>query len=175
MREHGPARSKGGNRTKRAWLFPATVLHVYGLLYLLSPTKTVLALESCAKVGLSLVIPLAFVIVVMFLLNLLVRPSHVSGLLGKRAGAKAIVLSLVAGIISAGPIYAWYPLLKDLKEQGAADGPIAVFLYNRAVKPFLLPVMIGYFGWQYVLVLTFLMILGSILLGYGMQVLARNH
>jgi len=43
------------------------------------------------------------------------------------------------------------------------------------VKPFLLPVMIGYFGWQYVLVLTFLMILGSILLGYGMQVLARNH
>ena len=175
MTEQGPTGSKGGKRAKGTWLFPATVLVLYGMLYLVAPGKSALALESCAKVGLSLVVPLAFVIVVMFLLNLLIRPSHVSGLLGQRAGAKAFVLSLVAGIISAGPIYAWYPLLKDLKEQGAADGPIAVFLYNRAVKPFLLPVMIGYFGWRYVLVLTFLMILGSILLGYGMQVLARNH
>lgn len=175
MTEQVSAGSKGGKRDRRGWLFPAAVLVLYGLLYLLSPTKTVLAFASCAKAGRSLVVPLAFVIVVMFLLNLFIRPSHVSGLLGQRSGAKAIVLSLVAGIISAGPIYAWYPLLKDLKEQGAADGPMAVFLYNRAVKPFLLPVMIGYFGWQYVLVLTFLMILGSILLGYGMQVLARNH
>ena len=160
---------------KRTWVFPAAVLLVYGLLYLLSPERTVLALETCAKVGRSLLVPLAFVVVVLFLLNLLIRPSHVSRLLGQRAGAKAIVLSLVAGIISAGPIYAWYPLLKDLKEQGAADGPMAVFLYNRAVKPFLVPVMIGYFGWRYVLVLTFLMILASILLGCGMQILARNH
>lgn len=175
MTKQAPAPSKGGRRIRRAWLFPAAVLLVYGLLYLLSPDRTVLALESCARVGLSLVVPLAFVIVVMFLLNLLIRPSQVSSLLGQHAGAKAIILSLVAGIISAGPIYAWYPLLKDLKEQGAADGPIAVFLYNRAVKPFLLPVMIGYFGWRYVVVLTFLMILGSILLGYGMQVLSRRR
>jgi uncharacterized membrane protein YraQ (UPF0718 family) len=160
---------------RRTWIFPAGVLVLYGILYPVTPGKTVLALESCAKVGLSLVVPFAFVVVVMFLLTLLIRPSHVSGLLGQHAGAKAIILSAGAGIVSAGPIYAWYPLLKDLKEQGAADGPIAVFLYNRAVKPFLLPVMIGYFGWRYVLVLTFLMILGSILLGYGMQILARNH
>ena len=85
-----------------------------------------------------------------------------------------MILALVAGMISAGPIYAWYPLLKDLREQGAHEGPIAVFLYNRGVKPFLLPVMIGYFGWRYVLMLTLLMIVGSIVLGYGMQMLAHN-
>ena len=175
MTKQAPARPKGGGGMRRTWIFPAGVLVLYGMLYLVTPGKTALALESCAKVGLSLIVPFAFVVVVMFLLNLLIRPSHVSGLLGQHAGAKAIILSLVAGIVSAGPIYAWYPLLKDLKEQGAADGPIAVFLYNRAVKPFLLPVMIGYFGWRYVLVLTFGMILGSILLGYGMQILARNH
>jgi len=175
MMEQVPARPKGDRRIKRTWIFPAAILVVYGLLYLLSPGKTVLALQACAKVGLSLFVPLAFVVGVLFLLNLLVRPSHVSGLLGQRAGAKAMVLCVVAGVLSAGPIYAWYPLLKDLKEQGAADGPLAVFLYNRAVKPFLLPVMIGYFGWQYVVVLTFLMILGSIFLGYGMQLLAAHH
>lgn len=175
MTKQAPAGPEGGGGMRRTWLFPAGVLALYVMLYRVAPGKTALALESCAKVGLSLVVPFALVVVVMFLLNLLVLPFHVSRLLGQRAGAKAIALSLVAGIISAGPIYAWYPLLKDLKEQGAADGPIAVFLYNRAVKPFLLPVMIGYFGWRYVLVLTSLMILGSILLSYGMQILARNH
>jgi len=174
MKKQAPAGPKGGRGVRRTWIFPAGVLALYGILYLVKPGKTVLALESCAKVGLSLAVPFAFVVGVMFLLNLLIRPSHVSALLGQHAGAKAIVLSLVAGIVSAGPIYAWYPLLKDLKEHGAADGPIAVFLYNRAVKPFLLPVMIGYFGWRYVLVLTCLMILCSILIGYGMQVPARN-
>jgi len=167
--------SGSGRRIGRTWIFPAAVLGVYGMLYLMSPHKTGLALKACARVGLSLAVPLAFVVVVLFLLNLVVRPSHVSRLLGERAGAKAIALSVVAGILSVGPIYAWYPLLKDLKEHGAADGPMAVFLYNRAVKPFLLPVMIGYFGWPYVVVLTSLMILGSMVLGQGMQVLARKH
>jgi len=177
MMAQTPGSSKAGRQIKRTrtWLFPAGALLLYGILFLLSPGKTTLALKECAKVARSLVIPLVFVVAVLFLLNLLVRPSHVAGLLGKRAGGRAIVLSLVAGIISAGPIYAWYPLLKDLNERGAANGPIAVFLYNRAVKPFLLPVMIGYFGWRYVLVLTVLMIPGSILLGCAMQIPARNH
>jgi hypothetical protein len=48
-----------------------------------------------------------------------------------------------------GPIYAWYPLLKELREKGAANSLIAIFLGNRAVKPFLLPIMISYFGWVY--------------------------
>jgi len=40
--------------------------------------------------------------------------------------------------------------LKELRKKGAADSLIAVFLGNRAVKPFLLPIMISYFGWVYV-------------------------
>ena len=49
---------------------------------------------------------------------------------------------IAAGIISTGPIYAWYPLLKDFKEKRAGGSVIAI-LYNRAVKPFLLLVMIS--------------------------------
>jgi hypothetical protein len=43
-------------------------------------------------------------------------------------------------------------LLKDLKEKGAAESSIAIFLQNRAIKPFLLPVMVTYFGWNFVIV-----------------------
>jgi len=113
------ARPKGGTRIKPAWVFPVGVLVLYGVLSFPSPDRTVVALKTSAKVGLSLGIPFAFVVAVLFLVNLLVRPSQVAGLLGQRAGAKAMVLPLIAGIISAGPIFAWYPLLKKLKEEGA--------------------------------------------------------
>ncbi|GBC59147.1 hypothetical protein DENIS_0083 [Desulfonema ishimotonii] len=65
-----------------------------------------------------------------------------------------------------GPIYAWYPLLGDLRTRGAGYAPIAIFLCNRAgVKPFLLPVMISCFGWPYVLILTTLGIFGAFAIG----------
>jgi uncharacterized membrane protein YraQ (UPF0718 family) len=72
---------------------------------------------------------------------------------------------MLAGILSAGPVYAWFPLLKGLREKGADASLIAIFLGNRAVKPFLLPVMISYFGWKYVLVLTVLTSVGAVAVG----------
>jgi uncharacterized membrane protein YraQ (UPF0718 family) len=64
-------------------------------------------------------------------------------------------------------------LLKDLREKGAANSFLAIFLGNRAVKPFLLPIMISYFGWIYVLVLTLFTVLGSIIVGYLVGVLVK--
>ena len=165
---------KGAARLKRIGLFPVAVLVLYGVLYLLAREKTLLALQASGRTAVALSVPLAFVLMILFLMNLLVRPSQVAGLLGAHAGSKAMLLALAAGIISAGPIFAWYPLLKKLKAEGAGEGPIAVFLYNRAVKPFLLPVMIGYYGWQYVLVLTLLMISGSLVLGCCIGRLVRT-
>ncbi len=43
---------------------------------------------------------------------------------------------------------------------------IGVFLVNRAVKPFLLPVMVSIFGWTYVLILTLLTVAGSFSVGF---------
>jgi hypothetical protein len=51
---------------------------------------------------------------------------------------------------------------------------IAVFLGNRAVKPFLLPIMISYFGWVYVLLLTFFTITGSVAAGYLVGILLKE-
>jgi len=73
-----------------------------------------------------------------------------------------------------GPIYAWYPMLKTLQEKGVDSSLIAVFLGNRAVKPFLLPIMISYFGWTYVLILVVFTILGSIGVGYCVDVLVKE-
>lgn len=166
--------TKGERSLKRIGIFPASVVVLYGALYFLSPTSTLEALKATAKISLALCLPLSLVFSVMFLLNLFVRPAQIAGVFSRNSGMKGMMLSIVAGIISMGPIFAWYPLMKKMKEEGAGEGPIAIFLYNRAIKPFLLPVMIAYFGWIYVMIITILTILGSIVLGYSMNALSRN-
>lgn len=157
------------------FLFPAVVLLTYGVLLIVSPGRAMDAIRNSGHVALNMFIPLALIFVLMVLINLLLKPARVARLLGKSSGVKGIALSAAAGIISTGPIYTWYPLLKDLKEKGAGDSPIAIFLYNRAVKPFLLPIMVAYFGWLYVLVLTILTVGASVFLGYSINLFLHRE
>ena len=150
----------------RMFLFPIAVIVIYVILFFISPNETGQAIRSSGNMFLGMLIPLGLVFLIMLLINLFLKPAAVAKFLGKGSGIKGIALSVAAGIISTGPIYAWYPLLKDLREKGAGESSIAIFLYNRAVKPFLLPVMIGYFGWLYVVILTILMVVASIIIGF---------
>jgi len=153
----------------RVYLFPVSIFLIYAVLYFISPYTVFVALISSGKVFLSMLVPLLFIFVLMFLINLFVKPAQVAKLLGQASGIKGTLLVAAAGILSTGPIYAWYPLLRDLKEKGAGNYAISVFLYNRAVKPFLLPIMVDYFGWLYVIVLTILTVATSIFVGYSIN------
>ncbi|MBW1767613.1 MAG: hypothetical protein JRJ65_11245, partial [Deltaproteobacteria bacterium] len=64
--------------------------------------------------------------------------------------------------------------LKELQKKGVKNSLIAIFLGNRAVKPFLLPMIISYFGWTYMLILTVFTILGSFANGYFTGVLVQE-
>ncbi len=154
-------------------LFPALVLVAYGIILAIMPEKASIALKSSGNILLTMLLPLSLVFILMLVTNLFLKPAQIVKFLGRGAGIKGIILSATAGIISVGPIYAWYPLLKDLREKGAANSFLAIFLGNRAVKPFLLPIMISYFGWIYVLVLTLFTVLGSIIVGYLVGVLVK--
>jgi len=154
--------------------FPAVMLVIYGILFAVMPDRTSFALKSSGNIFLSMLVPLGLVFVLMILLNLFLKPAQIIRFLGKGAGIKSILLPAAAGIISTGPIYVWYPLLKDLRGKGAGNSPIAIFLYNRAVKPFLLPIMIAYFGWIYVVILTVLTVLGSVAVGYALSALMKG-
>lgn len=172
----GPVqKGKGPRQPGRVLLFPVIVLAIYGVLFVAMPDKALLALESSGKVLRNIALPLGIVFGIMLVLNLFVKPAQITKFIGRRAGTKGIMLSAGAGIISAGPIYVWYPLLKELREKGAGASPIAVFLYSRSVKPFLLPIMIAYFGWQYVVILTGLTVLGAIALGYSLEFLVKER
>ncbi|HEY91985.1 MAG TPA: permease [Dehalococcoidia bacterium] len=156
-------------------IFPLLVLVIYVVLFILNPEQALVALKSSGKVCLTILPSLALVFGVMLVLNLFIKPARIVRLLGSGTNIKGILLSVVTGIISMGPIYVWYPLLKELREKGAGNMLIAVFLYNRAVKPFLLPVMITYFGWVYVALLTVFTILASVVQGYIIGIFTRRE
>jgi len=109
---------------------------------------------------------LGIVFALLFVSNLVIDSKTVVRYLGRQAGKGGWLVVIVAGIISAGPIYLWYPLLSDLKQKGMREALIAVFLYNRAVKIPLLPMMILYFGVKTVVILTIYMVIFSVLNGY---------
>jgi len=156
------------------FFFPIGILVIYAILFFVSPDKAGQAVKNSGNVLYGMLVPLILVFVIMLLINLFLKPAAIARFLGKGAGIKGILLSASAGIISTGPIYAWYPLLKDLKEKGAGESSIAIFLYNRAVKPFLLPVMIGYFGWVYVVVLTIIMLITSVVVGFLVSIFSTS-
>jgi len=166
--------SVGKKTFARILIFPVCVLAYYGIFCFIDPHKALIAMRTSGNLLLYIALPLVIVFVIMLALNLFVKPAQIVRLFGKGLRIKGIVLSVVAGIISMGPIYVWYPLLKNLREEGAGNGPIAIFLYSRAVKPFLLPVMIAYFGWVYVVILTLLTVFASIAIGWFMSVLMKK-
>jgi len=156
-------------------LFPCSVLAIYGILYIINPVKISIALKSTGSIFSHMLVPISLVFALMLALNLFLKPAQIVMFLGEEAGIKGVILSAAAGIISTGPVYTWYPLLKDLREKGAGSSFMAIFLCNRAIKLHLLPIMISYFGWVYVIILTTLTILASIFVGYAVGVLVEER
>ncbi len=154
--------------------FPVTILVIYGITFAVVPDKALTAFKSSMKIFQNLIFPLCFIFILMLALNLFIKPKHIIKYIGRGMSVRGVIFTTIAGIISMGPIYAWYALLKELKEKGFENSLAAVFLGTRAIKPFLLPVMISYFGWIYTLTLSIYMILGALAVGFCIAVTAKE-
>lgn len=160
----GPAMLRSG------LIFLAVVVGVYFISFALDSAATWRALRTSGNILYGILPVLALVLAMMALVNYLLRPGQVAAHLGVESGAKGWLLAAAGGIVSHGPIYVWYPLLRELQEKGMRPGLTAVFLYNRAVKVPLLPVMIYYFGTAYVAVLMAAMAAASLAEGKCMDI-----
>jgi len=145
--------------------FLGIVIILYLFLFCLNFENAYNSLKASGDILVKLIPVLFLVVFLMGLLNYFLKPKAISKYLGKGSGARGWILSVLAGIISHGPIYAWYPLLKELREQGMRQGLTAVFLYNRAIKIPLLPVMIFYFGIAFTVILLFFTVIASLIEG----------
>ncbi len=148
-----------------SWVFLGSVVFGYLLTFIFDFAKAKKGFLFSLGIFYKLIPVMVLVFILLWLINQFVSPNSVLKHLGEQSGIKGWLFALLGGIISTGPIYMWYPLLKNLKEKGMKNSLIAVFLYNRAVKVPMIPLMVHYFGLKLVVVLTFWMLCASIFVG----------
>lgn len=141
------------------------VLLVYVFAYFFNPTLVWAGLDNFIKLLWPLLPALFLVFLLIYIFNLLFGREFIKKYLSQEIGAKKYFLAIALGIVSSGPIYAWYPLLADFKEEGMNNGLIAAFLYARSIKPPLIPLMVVYFSLPLVIVIVVLTLAFSILNG----------
>jgi uncharacterized membrane protein YraQ (UPF0718 family) len=160
---------KQEKKGRGGWLFLALVLFAYGVFGLVNPAATSQSLSFFTLVMGRVLPVLGLVFLLIFVANLVLEPERIKRYLGSGSGMKGWVAAVLGGILSLGPIYPWYAMLSELRQKGMRNALIAVFLYSRAVKLPLLPLMIHYFGMAYTLILCIYLIIFSIISGIAVE------
>ncbi len=155
------------------WIFLIIIAIMYLIAMIIDFNLAKNALSQFVFLFKKIIPVFALVFVFIFLSNIFLNAQKISKFMGENAKTKGWIIAIIGGILSSGPIYMWYPLLADLKEKGMKDGLVAAFLYNRAVKIPMLPMMIYYFGLLFTITLTFYMIMFSIINGVFVEKLLK--
>ena len=146
--------------------FLAAACLIYLAAGLANPGTAIEGLGIFWGIIISIIPAMVLVFGMMFLVNMFISPGKVARYMGEGSGLKGWLIAVGGGIISTGPVYLWYRILADMRKQGMKDSLIAAFIYSRAVKVPLLPLMVYYFGWLFTAVLTFYMVAFSIINGF---------
>ena len=155
-------------RKGRIYFLESTII-IFVVLTLINVQKGLDVLIYLKNILIKLIPILVLVFALTFIVNYFIKPKKLIKYLGKNSGYKGWIIAIISGTLSSGPIYMWYPLLKELKDKGMRVGLIATFLYNRAIKIPLLPLLIVYFGLKYSMVLLILMVIFSVLQGLTIE------
>lgn len=160
-------RSEGKKKaSKLSWWFLAVVLVIYLIAAFIDPATAAKAVSVFSGIIMQVAPVLVLVFFLLFLVDLFIDQKKAARYLGRESGITGWFFAVAGGILSSGPIYVWFPFLAEMREKGMKTELAATFLYNRAVKLPLLPLMIYYFGLAFTVVLTIYMILFSVLAGY---------
>ena len=141
------------------------VVIAYVVLFFIDYSKFTNSLSKVYDILIILLPIFVFIIILTALINYFLKPKQILKHFGKDSGKAGLFYSVVGGILSHGPMYAWYGMLEDMREHGLKDGLITVFLYSRAVKLPLLPLMIAIFGLTYTIVLNIYILIFAIIQG----------
>jgi uncharacterized membrane protein YraQ (UPF0718 family) len=164
--------AKPRKRKLGGWIFLTLVLLAYDATAFADPGLAHRALASFFAMLGEVAPVLVLVFVLMFLVERFLTPARTQSWLGRESGLRGWLLALAAGIVSTGPVYTWFALLAELRKKGMRTALVAVLLYARAIKLPLLPLLAHYFGLRYMLVLSLLIAVFSIVNGLLLERLA---
>jgi len=154
------------------FLFFVIIIHI--IIFLLDKESSSLALIKSYEVLLKLLPIFVMIILITTLINYFLKPKSVMKHFGKDSGLRAWIYTIFAGIISAGPMYAWYAILGELKQNGLKDGLLVTFMYTRSIKIPFIPIMIDYFGILFTTILFIYIIIGAVLQGVLIEAIKKK-
>ena len=152
----------------------AVVAGAYGLGALLWPDKTLHGFVAGAKIFGELLLVFPLIILLTAWIDYRFDAKSFARHLGEESGVRGWLLALGAGILSHGPMYAWYPMFEQIKAHGVRYGLIAAFFYARSIKVPLLPIMVDYFGAAFTVILTLYILIAAWLQGLIIDLLCRR-
>jgi len=157
------------------WQLLVILIAVYILLFIFYPEKGEEAFANSLEL-LERILPLIVLILALMLIFHYFLPIKVIvGYINRNAGIKEWIITILAGLISVGPVHIWYPVLRRLMLDDTGPGIVSAFLYARAVKLQYIPLLVIYFGIEYTIMLTAVMIVASVVIGIIMDILMELY
>lgn len=148
-------------------IFAVCIVFAYILLFLISPS---IGMDSIKNSGyyikeMLMIMPVVFILTA--LLDMWVPTEKISQLLGEAAKTKGIILAFVLGSVSAGPIYAAFPMCVMLHKKGASIRNLIIILSSWAVVK--IPMLLNegkFLGFKFMIVRWLLTILAILLFSW---------
>jgi len=155
--------------------FLVFVIFLYVILYFVNSAKTLKSIEHFIKNTWAVLPIFLIVILISALINYYFPKERLTKILQEKSGFQTYLVSLLAGSISMGPLFSWFPLLKNLKEKGLKDGVLVTFIYAKSIKLALLPVMIGFFGQVYSIIFMLFIAVAAVVQGLLYELIAKKN
>lgn len=114
-------------------LFSVSVILAYTIIALINPSMGMESIKNSSYYIKEMVSIMPVIFILTALLDMWVPKEKIMQFLGKDAKGKGIFLSFVIGSISAGPVYAAFPMCVMLHKKGASIRNIIIILSSWAV------------------------------------------
>lgn len=159
---------------KNPFLF--TIFGVYIILFIVNLEKGMSALASTGYYLREMLIIMPVVFLLTALIDAWVPKNVIMKALGEKSGLRGSFTALALGSISAGPIYAAFPVAKTLLKKGASVGNIVVILSAWAVvKIPMLANEVKFLGVKFMVTRWIFTVISIILMGYLVSKIVKRE
>jgi len=150
---------------KISWIMLLLTLVIYIVTAFFNSDVALASLQKSFEIIKSIAPIIVIVLFLMAIFTTLVKPKKMVKHIGDDSGLKGWIIAVFGGVLSHGSTYIWYPILSQMRNEGAREGLIVAFFYARAIKLPWIPVMIAYFGLTFTLLLSLYILVGAVVQG----------
>ncbi len=151
------------------------VTFVYGILFIAMPDKAIQSVNNSVYYLIEMIQIMPVVFLLTVVIEALVPKEMIMKGFGDKSGIKGNVFALILGSISAGPIYAAFPISKALLGKGASISNVVIILSSWAViKVPMLANEAKFLGVEFMAVRWVLTVIAIFAMAYTMNAIVKK-